>query len=187
MVGVWHDYHVPHKCVGIKLYIISYYWCLIIACDHNVKKCIYTCHNLVWHPQITHVLRFTRYWSHSVLDSDTTSELTYLGLDNVSVTEKSTQPQYVQRPLLIISTYQDICLVWCHWHRSTFFCVFSLSPHRSHTIYPADVVLIEGILVFYFPEVRELFHMKLFVDTDSDTRLARRGELLSYEPFFISY
>ncbi|KAG6460787.1 hypothetical protein O3G_MSEX012215 [Manduca sexta] len=50
----------------------------------------------------------------------------------------------------------------------------SISPHRSHTIYPADVVLIEGILVFYFPEVRELFHMKLFVDTDSDTRLARR-------------
>ncbi|XP_059056537.1 uridine-cytidine kinase isoform X1 [Achroia grisella] len=50
----------------------------------------------------------------------------------------------------------------------------SINPHRSHTIYPADVVLIEGILVFYFPEVRELFHMKLFVDTDSDTRLARR-------------
>nr|CAD7581546.1 unnamed protein product [Timema californicum] len=44
------------------------------------------------------------------------------------------------------------------------------------TIYPADVVLLEGILVFYFPEIRELFHMKLFVDTDSDTRLARRGE-----------
>lgn len=44
------------------------------------------------------------------------------------------------------------------------------------TIYPADVVLFEGILVFYFPEVRKLFHMKLFVDTDSDTRLARRGK-----------
>ncbi|XP_073985185.1 uridine-cytidine kinase isoform X2 [Rhodnius prolixus] len=42
------------------------------------------------------------------------------------------------------------------------------------TIYPADVVLFEGILVFYFPEIRSLFHMKLFVDTDSDTRLARR-------------
>ncbi|KAF6205756.1 hypothetical protein GE061_019929 [Apolygus lucorum] len=42
------------------------------------------------------------------------------------------------------------------------------------TIYPADVVLFEGILVFYFPEIRNLFHMKLFVDTDSDTRLARR-------------
>ncbi|XP_046404340.1 uridine-cytidine kinase isoform X2 [Ischnura elegans] len=42
------------------------------------------------------------------------------------------------------------------------------------TIYPADVVLIEGILVFYFPEIRNLFHMKLFVDMDSDTRLVRR-------------
>ncbi|XP_028029620.1 uridine-cytidine kinase isoform X1 [Bombyx mandarina] len=46
--------------------------------------------------------------------------------------------------------------------------------NRTNTLYPADVVLIEGILVFYFPEVRDLFHMKLFVDTDSDTRLARR-------------
>lgn len=42
------------------------------------------------------------------------------------------------------------------------------------TVYPADVVLFEGILVFYFPEIRELFHMKLFVDTDPDTRLSRR-------------
>ncbi|XP_050537778.1 uridine-cytidine kinase [Daktulosphaira vitifoliae] len=41
-------------------------------------------------------------------------------------------------------------------------------------IYPADVVIVEGILAFYFPAIRELFHMKLFVDTDSDTRLARR-------------
>ena len=50
----------------------------------------------------------------------------------------------------------------------------SLSPNDQITIYPADVVLFEGILVFYFPEIRDLFHMKLFVDTDSDTRLARR-------------
>lgn len=42
-------------------------------------------------------------------------------------------------------------------------------------IYPADVVLFEGILAFYFPAIRDLFHMKLFVDTDSDTRLSRRG------------
>ncbi|XP_063909799.1 uridine-cytidine kinase-like isoform X2 [Zophobas morio] len=50
----------------------------------------------------------------------------------------------------------------------------SLRRDEILTIYPADVVLFEGILVFYFPEVRKLFHMKLFVDTDSDTRLARR-------------
>ncbi|XP_050389550.1 uridine-cytidine kinase 2 [Patella vulgata] len=41
-------------------------------------------------------------------------------------------------------------------------------------IYPVDVVLFEGILVFYFKELREMFHMKLFVDTDPDTRLSRR-------------
>lgn len=44
------------------------------------------------------------------------------------------------------------------------------------TIHPADVVLLEGILVLYDPQIRELMHMKLFVDTDSDTRLARRGK-----------
>jgi len=42
------------------------------------------------------------------------------------------------------------------------------------TIYPADVLLFEGILAFYFAEIRDFFHMKLFVDTDADTRLSRR-------------
>ncbi|XP_070177120.1 uridine-cytidine kinase 2-B-like isoform X2 [Littorina saxatilis] len=44
----------------------------------------------------------------------------------------------------------------------------------GQVLYPADVVLLEGILVFYFPELRDMFHMKLFVDTDPDTRLSRR-------------
>lgn len=44
----------------------------------------------------------------------------------------------------------------------------SVCRNDTITIYPADVVLFEGILVFYFPAIRELFHMKLFVDTDSD-------------------
>ena len=46
-------------------------------------------------------------------------------------------------------------------------------------MYPADVVLFEGILMFYSQEIRDLFHMKLFVDTDADTRLSRRGKPLS--------
>lgn len=53
------------------------------------------------------------------------------------------------------------------------------SPGRKEetvTVYPADVVLFEGILAFYSQEVRDLFRMKLFVDTDADTRLSRRGE-----------
>lgn len=41
-----------------------------------------------------------------------------------------------------------------------------------------DVVLFEGILVFYHKEIRDLFNMKLFVDSDSDTRLSRRGNVL---------
>lgn len=39
---------------------------------------------------------------------------------------------------------------------------------------PSDVVLLEGILVFYHKDVRDMFDMKLFVDTDADTRLSRR-------------
>ncbi|CAL8309465.1 unnamed protein product [Lota lota] len=42
------------------------------------------------------------------------------------------------------------------------------------TVYPADVVLCEGILMFYAQEIRDMFQMKLFVDTDADTRLSRR-------------
>ena len=49
-------------------------------------------------------------------------------------------------------------------------------PGEFTEIFPSDVVLLEGILVFYNKEVRDLFDMKLFVDTDADTRLARRGE-----------
>ncbi|CAF1119385.1 unnamed protein product [Rotaria magnacalcarata] len=43
-----------------------------------------------------------------------------------------------------------------------------------NTIEPVPVIIVEGILIFYFPEIRNLFQMKLFVDTDADTRLARR-------------
>jgi len=47
-------------------------------------------------------------------------------------------------------------------------------PGQFTTVYPSDVVLVEGILVFYYQRMRKLFDLKLFVDTDADTRLARR-------------
>jgi len=47
-------------------------------------------------------------------------------------------------------------------------------PGQFTTIYPSDVVLVEGILVFYHAKMRNMFDLKLFVDTDADTRLARR-------------
>lgn len=37
-----------------------------------------------------------------------------------------------------------------------------------------DVILFDGILALYDPEIRDMFDMKIFVDTDADTRLARR-------------
>lgn len=54
-------------------------------------------------------------------------------------------------------------------------CSVLCRKEETVTIYPADVVLFEGILAFYSQEVRDLFQMKLFVDTDADTRLSRRG------------
>jgi len=47
-------------------------------------------------------------------------------------------------------------------------------PGIYTTIYPSDVILVEGILVFYYANMRKLFDLKLFVDTDADIRLARR-------------
>nr|KJB81525.1 hypothetical protein B456_013G150100 [Gossypium raimondii] len=48
----------------------------------------------------------------------------------------------------------------------------SVFPARR--VNPADVIILEGILIFHDPRVRELMNMKIFVDTDADVRLARR-------------
>ena len=53
------------------------------------------------------------------------------------------------------------------------------SPTSCTIINSSDVVLFEGILVFYFPEIRDLFNMRLFVDTDPDIRLSRRGSVFN--------
>ncbi|KAL5125970.1 Uridine kinase-like protein 4 [Glycine soja] len=45
---------------------------------------------------------------------------------------------------------------------------------RGQAVNPADVIILEGILVFHDPRVRALMNMKIFVDTDADVRLARR-------------
>lgn len=47
-----------------------------------------------------------------------------------------------------------------------------------YIVYFVDVVLFEGILVFYFKEFRDMYYMKLFVDIDLDIRLVRRGIFL---------
>lgn len=54
------------------------------------------------------------------------------------------------------------------------FLTNSRVPDKFTVIYPSDVVLVEGILIFYSAKLREIFNLKLFVDADADTRLARR-------------
>jgi uridine kinase len=39
---------------------------------------------------------------------------------------------------------------------------------------PRDVILVEGILLFVEPRLRDLFDLKIFVDTEADVRFIRR-------------
>ncbi|PAA89156.1 hypothetical protein BOX15_Mlig001334g1 [Macrostomum lignano] len=48
------------------------------------------------------------------------------------------------------------------------------AQQRHRELALVDVLLVKGILLFYQPRLRDLFDVKLFVDCDSDTRLARR-------------
>ena len=53
---------------------------------------------------------------------------------------------------------------------------FVIHRRRSETILvePRRVVLVEGILLFVEPELRQLLDFKIFVDTDADVRVSRR-------------
>ena len=56
--------------------------------------------------------------------------------------------------------------------------VYDFRVHRrapeTRRVEPTRVVLVEGILIFAEPELRKLFDVKIFVDTDADVRLIRR-------------
>ena len=45
---------------------------------------------------------------------------------------------------------------------------------ETTTVTPAKVIVVEGILIFAEPELRERLDIKLFVDTDADVRILRR-------------
>ncbi len=56
--------------------------------------------------------------------------------------------------------------------------VYDFREHRrqdyTRTVDPQPIILVEGILIFAEPELRPLFDVKIFVDTDSDVRFIRR-------------
>ncbi len=56
--------------------------------------------------------------------------------------------------------------------------VYDFSIHtrteKTITIKPQRVIMVEGILIYTEPELRKLFDIRIFVDTDSDLRFIRR-------------
>lgn len=58
--------------------------------------------------------------------------------------------------------------------------IYDFSTHsrtdKTFTVQPRRVILVEGILIFTEPALREMFDVKIFVDTDSDLRFIRRLE-----------
>ncbi|MGD9873418.1 MAG: uridine kinase [Kiritimatiellia bacterium] len=55
---------------------------------------------------------------------------------------------------------------------------FADYSRKSETVVvePAPVILVDGILIFAEPALRELMDIKIFVDTDADVRIIRRME-----------
>lgn len=57
----------------------------------------------------------------------------------------------------------------------------------TKTMYGANVIIFEGILVFHSQDVLDMLDMKVFVDTDADIRLARRLKRLALKKKFAEY
>jgi uridine kinase len=45
---------------------------------------------------------------------------------------------------------------------------------KYEVVYPRPVIIVEGILLFYDERIRNLFDIKIYVDTDADVRIIRR-------------
>mgnify|MGYP000548302102 CR=1 FL=1 len=62
--------------------------------------------------------------------------------------------------------------------RDTQIPVYDFTNYRrtgqTQTVGAQSIILVEGILIFAEPDLRSLFDIKLFVDTDSDLRFIRR-------------
>jgi uridine kinase len=45
---------------------------------------------------------------------------------------------------------------------------------KFDTVQPKPIIIVEGILLFYYDNIRSYFKIKIFVDTDPDVRIIRR-------------
>lgn len=44
----------------------------------------------------------------------------------------------------------------------------------TQLVFPKDIIILEGILILFEEEIRDLLDIKIYVDTDSDVRVIRR-------------
>ena len=52
--------------------------------------------------------------------------------------------------------------------------VNSIRTSEYEVLNPSDVIIVEGILAFHYPELLELYDIKIFVETPDDIRFIRR-------------
>ena len=62
--------------------------------------------------------------------------------------------------------------------RSVHCPVYSYADHNrtdeTVEVFPTKVIIVEGILIFQNPTLRDMFDIKIFVETDADERILRR-------------
>ena len=51
---------------------------------------------------------------------------------------------------------------------------FKVRLQSEELVQPCDVILVEGALIFCDEELRKMFDLSVFIDTDDDVRLSRR-------------
>lgn len=81
-------------------------------------------------------------------------------------------PDAIDLPLLMH------CIMQLKNNKKTQLPVYDFTTHTRKkekiTVGPVRIIIVEGILIFHYPELRSLMDLKVFVQTDSDVRLARR-------------
>ena len=81
----------------------------------------------------------------------------FLKRDTIGYTESAIQTSLTNLREYPVSARHFYCFHWINTNMS------------SWQVNPSDVIILEGILVFHDPRVRELMNMKIFVDTGPST------------------
>lgn len=100
----------------------------------------------------------------------------YRNLSHLSFKERSQQnfdhPDAIDMPLLL-SQMKDLL-----HGKSIDQPVYDFGRHlrseKTERVDPQSIIILEGILILYDPELRKMMDIKVFVDTDPDIRFIRR-------------